>query len=67
MPKELERKLKAQAKKKFPKDKKRQDAYRYGVMRSTGWKPSREERRSRKGSPAYNRDEMERGFRRIPL
>jgi len=40
MPKELERKLKAEARKKFPKDKKRQDRYVYGALRSTGWKPS---------------------------
>jgi len=40
MPKKLERELKARARKLFPKDKERQDAYTYGTMRKTGWKPS---------------------------
>ena len=40
MPKELERKLKRQAKKKgFGKE--RADAYVYGTLRKTGWKPKR--------------------------
>lgn len=39
MPKALERKLKAQARKKgFSK--KRADAYVYGTLRKTGWTPS---------------------------
>lgn len=39
MPEALERKLKAQAKKKgFGKE--RAGAYVYGTMRKTGWKPS---------------------------
>jgi len=38
MPKKLERKLKAQAKKKGL-GKKRTGAYVYGSMRKTGWKP----------------------------
>lgn len=43
MPKALERKLKAQAKKKgFGK--KRAGAYVYGTLRKTGWKPSREKK-----------------------
>jgi hypothetical protein len=41
MPKEMERKLKAQAKKKKMKGK-RADAFVYGTMRKTGWKPKRE-------------------------
>ena len=41
MPKALERELKAKARKKFPKDKKRQDAYIYGAMRKTGWRPKK--------------------------
>ncbi len=45
MPKALERKLRRQARKKF-KSKKRQDAYVYGGLRATGWKPKR--RRSKK-------------------
>ena len=40
MPKKLEKELKREAKKKFPKDKERQDAYVYGTLRKTGWKPS---------------------------
>ena len=40
MPKALEKRLKAEAKKKFPNDKKRQDAYVFGTMRKTGWVPS---------------------------
>lgn len=48
MPKKLERKLKAQAKKKgFGK--KRAARYVYGTLRKTGWKPSHQKRgRSRK-------------------
>lgn len=39
MPKELEEKLKRQAKRKgFGKE--RTDAYVYGTLRKTGWKPS---------------------------
>jgi len=45
MPKELEKKLKAQARKKFPRDKKRQDKYVYGALRKTGWSPSHQKRK----------------------
>lgn len=38
MPKQLERKLKAEAKKKGL-SKKRSNAYVYGTLRKTGWKP----------------------------
>lgn len=41
MPKKLERELKSQAKKKGLKGDKA-DAYVYGTMRKTGWKPQRE-------------------------
>lgn len=41
MPKKLERELKGQAKKKGLKGE-RADAYVYGTMRKTGWKPKRE-------------------------
>lgn len=41
MPKKMERKLKAKAKKKGLKGEKA-DAYVYGTMRKTGWKPERE-------------------------
>jgi hypothetical protein len=44
MPEELERELRARAKKKGL-SKKRQDAYVYGTLRETGWKPSREKKR----------------------
>ncbi len=40
MPKALERKLKKQAKKKGLTGK-RADAYVYGTMRKTGWKPKK--------------------------
>ncbi len=40
MPKQLENKLKRQAQKKNL-SKKRQDAYVYGSLRKTGWKPNR--------------------------
>ena len=44
MPEVLERKLKAQAKKKgFGKE--RTGKYVYGYLRKTGWKPSREKKR----------------------
>ena len=39
MPKEMERELKATARKKFPGNEKRQDKYVYGTLRKTGWKP----------------------------
>ena len=41
MPKKMERELKSQAKKKGLKDD-RADAYVYGTMRKSGWKPKRE-------------------------
>lgn len=40
MPKKLERKLKAQAKKKGLKGE-RLSSYVYGTMRKTGWKPKK--------------------------
>ncbi len=40
MPKQLENKLKRQAKKKNL-SKKQQDAYVYSSLRKTGWKPNR--------------------------
>ena len=47
MPVEMERKLKREAAKKGFKGKKA-DAYIYGTLRKTGWRPAREERRSGK-------------------
>ena len=47
MPKKMERKLKAQAKKKGL-GKKRTGAYVYGTMRKTGWKPGRDKKRGKK-------------------
>ena len=41
MPRELEEKLKKQARKKKVKD---EGAYVYGTMRKTGWKPKREQK-----------------------
>lgn len=46
MPKKLERKLKRKASKKGLKGT-RKDAYVYGTLRKTGWKPSREKKRKR--------------------
>jgi hypothetical protein len=46
MPKALERQLRARASKKGLRGK-RYNAYVYGTMRKTGWKPSREKRRRR--------------------
>jgi hypothetical protein len=44
MPELLENKLRAEAKKKFPNDKERQDAYVYGTLRRRGWKPQQEKK-----------------------
>lgn len=41
MPKEMERKLKAEARKKFPGNEERQDKYVYGGLRATGWSPKK--------------------------
>jgi len=35
----MERKLRSEAEKRWPDNKERQDAYVYGTMRKTGWKP----------------------------
>lgn len=40
----LENKLKAEAKKKFPNDKERQDAYVNGTLRKRGWEPKDEKK-----------------------
>jgi hypothetical protein len=42
MPVKMEKRLKAKAKKKYPGNKKRQDAFVYGTLRKTGWVPDRE-------------------------
>jgi len=46
MPKALERKLKKEAKKKGFKGE-RADAYVYGTLRKTGWKPSTQKKAKR--------------------
>ena len=46
MPKALERKLKAQARKKGL-GKKRTGAFVYGTLRKTGWKPSTQKKRGK--------------------
>jgi hypothetical protein len=51
MPEKMERELKKTAKKKFPGDKDRQNAYIYGTMRKTGWKPSGEEKAKKTETP----------------
>lgn len=43
MPVEIENKLRAEAEKKWPNDKERQDRYVYGTLRKLGWKPQREQ------------------------
>jgi len=48
MPKALERQLKNQAAKKGFKGE-RADAYVYGTMRKTGWRPTREHKAAQKG------------------
>ena len=48
MPKELERELKAKARKKFPGNKAKQDAYVYDTLRKTGWVPKGEKKRGYK-------------------
>ncbi len=47
MPKALERKLKAEAKKKGFKGE-RADRYVYGTLRKTGWKPSTQKKKKSK-------------------
>ena len=47
MPEVLERQLKAKAKKK-DLGKKRTEAYVYGTLRKTGWKPSKKKKRTKK-------------------
>lgn len=44
MPEQVEQKLREEAKKKFPGNKERQNAYIYGSLRKTGWRPKREEK-----------------------
>jgi hypothetical protein len=44
MPKAMERALQTEARKKFPRDKQRQNRYIYGALRKTGWKPHQPER-----------------------
>lgn len=49
MPKKLEKKLKAEAKKKFGSGKtERARRYIYGTMRETGWSPKREKKNNAK-------------------
>jgi len=40
IPTDLERKLRRQARKLFPGDKRRQDRYKYPILRKTGWTPN---------------------------
>ena len=39
MPEQLERELRSRAATRWPGNKKRQDAYVYGTLRKTGWRP----------------------------
>jgi hypothetical protein len=56
MPAKLERKLKEEARKKFPKDEERQDAYVYGTLRKTGWIPSTQKHRKRHSTFDKNKE-----------
>jgi len=61
MPKKLERKLKRQvAKKKWSKE--RKNAYVYGSLRKTGWKPKRE----RQGVTSHTDPVAMKAIRRLP-
>lgn len=44
MPKKMEKELRKEANKHKDWSKERKDAYVYGTMRKTGWKPSREKK-----------------------
>jgi hypothetical protein len=46
MPVAMERALKKTARKKFPGNEERQDAYVYGTLRKTGWKPKKRGKKS---------------------
>lgn len=49
MPEAVERKLREKAKRDFPGDKEKQDAYVYGTLRRKfGWKPDREKEERKK-------------------
>lgn len=48
MPKAEEKRLRKLARKKFPGDKERQDAYVYGTLRKMGWKPKRERKKGKR-------------------
>lgn len=51
MPKEIEHKLQAEAQQKFPRDKKRQNAYVYGTLRNKfGWTPLKIRKKAEKAS-----------------
>lgn len=47
MPVNLEHKLFAQARDKYPDDKEKQRAYVYGTLRKTGWRPGKEQTNER--------------------
>lgn len=48
MPKALERKLKRQVNREHPNwSEERKDAYVYGTLRKTGWKPSHQKKKKR--------------------
>ena len=64
MPKELEERLEKQARKKHMKGKGK-NAYVYGTLRRSGWRPGREMDNSSRGSTPFNESEIEQGFRRM--
>jgi len=60
MPKELERKLERQAARRHLIGKKK-DAYIYGTLRKTGWKPSGERKSIKRSVGKKNKDQNSHG------
>lgn len=50
MPRQLENRLRREARKKFPRNKRRQAAYTYGTLRRLGWKPSARRKHRRRSA-----------------
>jgi hypothetical protein len=44
MPTQVEAKLREEARRKFPGDQERQNAYIFGTLRKLGWKPQKEQK-----------------------
>lgn len=48
MPKALERKLIREARRRFPNNKDKQNAYIYGTLRKLGWEPTKKKKGGKK-------------------